>query len=404
MLCFARTIVSRGMPLAVLLASLPKPVSAAVDIPSNISRDPEAPVLRVGPVEAHPTLSVAESFTDNVYLSPDGRESDAITTVSPGLLLQMPVRQHLLSLGGKTSIARYASHSSENTTDWTLYGAGDFQLGRRLRFTMGGNYGYMHEGRSESSTSSIEKLWNSGLNASLAYTMANVSKVKLEYSRTWLDYRTSDYRSRDEDVVALYLYYRVLPRTAAYVEYEFKNVNFTDDSRALDNSVQSAYVGAVWELSERSRGNLKVGYLDKNFRHNSHEGIGDFATSLDVSHYFSDDNYLKCIGARTVDESSTEGSRYSVSTGFGAEFTHRFLDRLSATVSGGYREVHFSNAEEGESKRRVDQMIQAGLNVRYTFRRWLECSLAYNWWERDSNVATYDAIENTVTLRLTAAF
>ncbi len=390
--------------MVVLLASLPKPVSAAFDITSIAPRDPESPVLRLGPVEAHPTLSVTESFTDNVFLSPSSRQSDVITTVSPGLLLQMPVRQHLISLGGKSSIARYASHSSEDTTDWNLYGAGDFQLGRKLKFNTAGNYSYIHEGRSESSTSSIEKLWNSGLSASLAYTMANVSKIKLEYSRTWFDYRTSDYRSREEDVVALYLYYRVRPRTAAYVQYEFKNVNFSDDSRSLDNRVHSAYVGAIWELSERSRGNLKVGYLDKSFQHSSHDGIGDFAASLDVSHYFSDDNYLKCIGARTVNESSTEGSRYSVSSGISAEFTHRFLDRLSATVSGGYREVRFSNAEQGESKRRVDQLLQTGVNVRYTFRRWLECSLAYNWWDRDSNVATYDAIENTVILRFSSAF
>lgn len=387
--------------LPVLLCSIP--CRAAVTIPA-VSGNQETPLLRLGPFEVHPTLSVTESFTDNVFLAPDKRRSDAITTVSPGLLLQMPVRQHLLSWGGNTTIARYASHSSENTTDWTLYGACDLQLGRRIKYAVAGNYGYTHEGRSASSTSSIEKYWNGDLTTSLAYIMADKAKIKLEYTRTWLDYRTSDYRSRDEDAVSLYLYYRALPRTAPYVQYEFKNVTFRDNSTSLDNSVHSVFAGAIWELSERSRGNVKVGYLDKSFRHSSHEGIGDFAASLDVTHYVSDDNYLKCVGARTVDESSTQGTRYSVATGIGAEFTHRFLDRLSATVSGGFREVRFSNAEEGESKRRIDEVLQAGLTVRYTFRRWLECSLTYNWFDRDSNVATYDATENTVALRLAAAF
>lgn len=403
MLLFTRTIVSRGMPLAMLLASLPQPVSAALDIPSGVSRDPDSPVMRLGPVEVHPYLFLRETYSDNVYLTHDHKKYDFITSINPGLSLQLPYRRHTLTVGGDTTINRYVLNTSEDTTDWSLYAAGDVYLGSRINLKLSDIYRDSHESRSQSSTAEMEKYRSNIAALSLIYGLVGISRVQLDYSRTYLKYRNNDYRSRDEDLISAYLYYRVLPRTSVFVEYEFKNVSFMENS-SLDNSVHSALLGVTWELSERSRGTVKGGYLLKNFDQQAYSSVDDFTASVDVSHYFSDYNFMKLSGARTVSESSVEGTRYSVNTGIRGDFTHRFLDRLSVTVRGSYREDRFSDTAPGESRKRRDRVVQAGASLQYLFRRWLECDLEYSWWDRHSNNVTYDNTENNVSLTFKASF
>ncbi|MFA7062332.1 MAG: outer membrane beta-barrel protein [Pedobacter sp.] len=404
MLRVTRNIVSWVGALVVLLAFLPKPCSAALDLPPGVSKNQDAPVIKLGPVEVHPYLSLRETYSDNIYLTPDNKEHDFITSINPGLFLQLPFRRHVVSLGGSTTLNRYAINSSENTTDWSLYGAGDFYFGSRFNLKVSDNYTNSHEPRSQSSTSEIERYQNNTAATSLTYVLADISKVQLDYSRTYLKYRTYGFRSRNEDLVSAYLYYRILPRTSAFVEYEFKNVGFMDSTSTLDNNVHSGLLGVTWELSERSKGTIKGGYLVKNFDLQSQGSIDDFTASLDISHYFSDYNFMKLAGARTVNESSLQGTRYSVSTGINGEFTHRFLDRISSTIKASYIEERFSDIVPGDLQIRKDRVVQVGAALQYNFRRWLESSLEYYWRNKDSNIDIYDSTENNISLTIKVSF
>lgn len=375
-----------------------------MDIPAGVSINQDAPVLRLGPVEVHPYLSLRETYSDNVFLTPDNKKHDFITSINPGLFLQLPFRRHVVSLGGSTNLNKYAINSSEDTTDWTLYSAGDFYLGSRINLKVSDKYRNGFESRSQSSTTEINKFQSNTAAASFTYGLANISKVQLDYSRTYLKYKTSDFRSRDEDLVSAYLYYRMLPRTSAFVEYEFKNVSFMDNSSFLDNNVHSGLLGVNWELSERSKGTIKAGYLLKNFDRKSQGSIDDFTASVDISHYFSDYNFMKLVGARMVNESSLQGTRYSVSTGINGEFTHHFLDRLSATVKVSYSEERFSDIAPGDFLKRKDRVLQAGAALQYTFRRWLESAVEYSWRDKNSNIAAYGSTENSSSLTIKAFF
>lgn len=398
--------VSWSLSLALMLAFLLKPCVAATDIPIGASIIQNAPVLRLGPVEVHPYLSLRETYTDNVFLDPDHKKQDFITSINPGLLLQLPFRRHVVSLGGNTTLNRYANNTSENTTDWNIYSAGDFYLGKRINLKISDSYRDGFESRSQSPTNKLIKFQSNTAATSFTYGLANVSKVQLDYSRNYLKYdETNDFRSRNENLVSIYLYYRFLPRTSAFVEYEFKNVNFMKTSSSLedtlDNNVHSGLLGVNWELSERSKGTIKAGYLSKNFKSHSQDSIEDFTASMDVSHYFSDYNSMKLVGARVVNESSLEGSKYSISTGIYGEFTHRFLDRLSTTVKASYSEENFN---QEDSPKRKDNIRQAGASLQYIFRRWLESTVEYSWRDKNSNDDTYDSTENSFSVTIKAFF
>jgi hypothetical protein len=393
------------LPTLICSLLLPAISTAADDIPMGSAKTKDMTGIKVGALEVHPYLTIREAYTDNVYLAPADTRDDFITTIMPGLQLQLPYRRHTFLLGTNASINRYSQYNDENTTDWGTNVAGDLNFGSRLNLKLSDGYVSGHEPRSQNATTSIEKYKNNNASGSFTYIMADISKVQLDYSNAYWKFKNSDFRTRDENQVSLYLYYRVLAKTSVFGEYEFKNVKFSNDSTGnLDNNVNSGLLGVTWELSSRSKGTVKGGYLYKQFDAESNGTLHDFTASADIAHSFSDYDSVKLVGARTVNESSLLGTRYSVGTGLNGEYTHRFMERLSTTAKASYNYEKFSDIAPGESLLRKDGTFQAGATVQYAFRRWLDSSLEYYYRKKDSNINTYDSVENNISLTLKAFF
>lgn len=383
--------------------------SAADEAPFGVSKSQDAPVIQWGPVEVHPFVSLQETYSDNIFLAPKTKNQDFITTLAPGVQFKMPIRRHALFLTGTTTINRYADYTSENNTDWNLSGAGDFNFGSRINLKLSDSYRAGHEPRSQSALSAMsdmEKFKNNSATASLTYNLADISKLQLDYGNDYWNFKNSPFRSRNENAVSAYAYYRVMPKTSVFAEYDFKNVYFTEKGvgKDLDNNVHSALLGVTWELTEQSKGTVKGGYLYKAFDDTLQKDYSTFAASVDVSHHFSDYNAVKLIGARTVNESSLLGTRYSVSTGLTGEFTHKFNDRISASLKASFSDELFSNIVLPDTVKRSDQVALVGAKAVYSFRRWLDTSLEYYWRQKDSNINTYDSTENNISLTVRAFF
>jgi len=381
-------------------------LSAAADAaPFGVSKYQDAPLLLLGPAEVHPFLSLQETYSDNIYLVPDNKKHDFITTIMPGVQFKLPIRRHALFLTGTATINRYADNHSENTTDWNLSGAGVFNFGSRINLKVSDSYLSGHEPRSQSATAELEQFKNNNAAASLTYILADISKLQLDYANEDWKFKNNLFRSRNENIVSAYAYYRMMPKTSLFTEYEFKNVYFTEKQGSdLDNNIHSALLGVTWELSEQSKGTVKGGYLYKVFDDTTRKNVSTFAASLDISHHFSDYNSVKLVGARAVNESSLLGTRYSISTGLTGEFTHKFVDRFSVGFKGSISEEVFSDIAPGDSVKRSDQVYLAGAKAMYSFRRWLESTLEYYWRQKNSNIDIYDSKENNISLALKAFF
>ncbi len=402
----ARALISASklLLLAVSLLVFTGICFASDEAPIGSSKSKEMTGLRLGAIEFHPYLTLRETYSDNIYLTQTDRKHDTITTIMPGLQLQLPYRRHTLTFGSNATINRYTKYDSENVEDWTAYGAGDLNFGSHINLKLSDTYINGHEPRSQTANASIEKYRNNTASGSLTYIMADVSKLQLDYANTDWKFKNSDFRSRNENQASFYLYYRALAKTSVFAEYEFKNVNFVSNAAGLDNNVHSGLLGLTWELSSRSKGTIKGGYLYKKFDEKVNGDFGTFAASADVSHYFSDYDFFKLTGARGVNESSQLGTRYSVSTGINGEYTHRFLERLSVNLKGSYSNESFSDIAPGDLQLRKDNVMQTGASIQYAFRRWLDCTLEYYWRNKDSNLNYYDSTENNISLALKAFF
>ena len=353
--------------------------------------------LTIGTLELHPYLTLKETYSDNINFTATDEKHDYITTIIPGMRLKFPFRSHQLDLEYNAVLNEYKKYDEENTTDHNANALLDFEFGRQLGLKLTEAYASAHEPRNVSTTGSNEKYKTNAAGISATYQMADMSKVQLDYTRSSWNFETSRFRDRDEDLIAAYIYYRFLPRTSVFLEYDYKNVNFEtiSESDDLDNKVNSGFLGLTWEIAENSKGTIKGGYLWKNFDSQSGTDFETWTASIDLDHRFTDYTSIRLIGQRLVNESNLQSTRYFVTTGAYAEFTHRFIDDLAAIVRGSYGKDKFSDTVSPETRARKDTTYVAGIGLKYFIQNWLAVAVDYNHTVRNSNIAANDYTENS---------
>ena len=132
-----------------------------------------------------------------------------------------------------------------------------------------------------------------------------MSKVQLDYTTTEWDFRSSSYRERNESLISGYLYYRILPKTSAFLEYDRRNIDYDTFSNFTDNKSDSALLGLKWGINERSQGVIKGGYAWKDFDSASKEDYDTWTLSVDLGHRFTDYTALSLVNKRIVKEATT---------------------------------------------------------------------------------------------------
>lgn len=360
--------------------------------------------IHFGALEVHPYLSVTETYDDNVYATSSNTTYDWITTTTPGIKLLMPFRTHKVEAEYRAVIRNYWDYTSENITDHHAAVLGDFKFGSLVGLKIGDKYDKGHEPRSSSGSGQIEEYYKNAANASLSYVFADRFKAEAGYTRTSWDFTQpeNNFRDRAEDLIATYLYYRFLPKTSAFIEFDYKNIGFEQKANNLDNKVYTPLLGVTWEISEMTKGIVKGGYLFKKYETGGEKNIDTWTASVELDQAFSDRASIKVVGLRDVNESNTRGTSYYTTTGAFAEYTHKLAYKLSAVARGSYGEDDYSNSV-GTAPDRHDKTVLYGVGLKYQMRDWLEFALNYNHLDRNSNIDARDLNDNTTSLTVNFA-
>lgn len=359
--------------------------------------------LRYGMLEIHPFVSVKETYNDNIFAVAKDTTSDWVNTITPGIKLVLPVRRHLLSAEYSAVITSFSKYNSEDTTDQNARFLADFKLGSLLGLTFSDTYAKGHEPRVSSTSGQIEKFERNAPSVTATYQLADRSKIQLDYTRTSWNFMLSEYRSRNEDLASAYLYYRFMPKTSAFIEYDWKNISYDQKVNGLDSQVNSGFLGLTWEMTASTRGTVKGGYLSKRFDAADKDDVATWGASADISHAFSDYSLLKINAAREVNESSALGTRYYITTGAFAEYTHKLTYKISAVARASYGVDDYSNAIAPDTVSRYDKTLLGGVGLKYQMRDWMEFTLDYNYRNRSSNIPVNDLKENAVSLTVNFA-
>ena len=359
--------------------------------------------LHIGQLRIDPFLTASDSFSDNIYFTPenpaDPPKRDSYMTYTPGIKLQLPFGRDRFEAEYFAVVTRYATSRGEDTTDHNASGSLDVKVGRRFDIGLSENFVKGHEDRGQSATGFIETYRNNTATAAFSYQLATRSKIEIDAGKSTWDYIESPFRDRDDYLLTGYLYYRFLPKTSVFLEYDRKKADYeysnsigeaTGSFQDLNSLQQSGQIGFTWEFSEKSKGTIKGGMLKKDFESSQNPDYSGATWSVDIRHDFSQLASLQLVGLREPKEANVEGTNYYVTTGGYGEFSFHILTKLSVVAHGSWGKDKFSNIIPGESALRQDRTTQSGGGLKYAIGKWGEIGFDYNHRVRQSNIPVYE--------------
>lgn len=379
--------------------------------------------IKVGPLEIHPGLGLTETYTDNVYRSYDGKEkeSDFVTTVSPGVQLILPLRRHSVTAGYRADINRYASFSENDYVRQTANGSVKLDFPGGLLLTISDTF----------TDSEVIRRWKEqpGLGGSADRYRAKpyqandfVTKVRYNIAHrwaaaAWFNFFKYEYDnvydntgSYDRHLGGGSLSYRFSPRTDAFVEFQHARVKYPND-KYHDNKHNTVYLGLGFDPGAKLEGYLKAGWSQKKYDEKPASMDDEFnkpSLQIDLGYNLSPYDMLHFRGMRVIEEDEDTNepfTRNDFSIGYSHVMSMNIKIRPNARL--GYAKHDYdgiSTDVDGTRKQRHEEIYYATVGVDYAMQRWLKWSLGYTYRKRDSNFIRYDYSENRVFLSATVSF
>lgn len=379
----------------------------------------------------HPFLSLSESYNDNIYNTKD-KEEDFITTIAPGIWLALPGTKEPIEIkqvsgtspGGlmntrfKSDIFNryqtyvfygpqfeiYSQNDDENATSQLLEGGLQYNLKSGLGLDIIDQYLKSHDARGQGVSTSLDEYENNLLDAIISYDITPKLQFRIGGSMYNVHYSDTrnNFKDRQDSAISGYLFFHVMPKTSVYTGYDRVNVDYEDDAIGgfSDSDLNKYFAGVKWEITAKSKGNLKAGYVTRDFDKTDNNDSDGFYTELVIDHNFTNSTGISLRGSKSNLESDIVGSSYTESTAFGITYNQNITAKITASLDLRWENLDYQNIV------RNDDMYVVSPKLQYVFTDWLTSDLVYSYKTRksDSDPGTdYDYENNTFMIKLTGA-
>jgi polysaccharide biosynthesis protein VpsM len=346
-----------------------------------------------------PKLSVAEEYSDNIFLTEKNEEDDYITQISPELTVDFAFAPgSILSLNYKGDFRFYSEFDNfreerhQGGLSWTgtTPKGSSLELGTKVQDSAFQPY-------SEEDRAKDFVKWDGF--ADTLFKLGAFTELGLRYDHTSrrFDKSRNAIDEYDRDGITVDIFFPKFPVTVLLLEYSFFHQDNNDlDNLSTDMDTHTVFVGARWEPTAKLSGELKVGYTQTDL-----EEVNDFsgfATDTDLTYRFSDITTFKLSANRMLSRSTRadrETGSYVVSTGGTLSATYHRWDPLTVTLDFSYTKNDYRQKGLLEEDRE-DDLFRAGLRTKYFLTDWLSISLSYKYRRNDSDFETVDYKENRV--------
>jgi len=373
--------------------------------------------IHLGPLKIHPGVSVTESYTSNIFKEEDHKSGSFITTVSPGIVLQLPIRRHFLQIDYHADIIEAERfHKQWDTDSHFVNGILNLDF-NRLNILAGDNWKSDSTPPNNKSDIRQDYLQNRAF-CDVSYRLASRYKVTGFYRNTsrqfddfrspfdpMVDPRWDNYMEND---MGIDLFYRFMPVTSVLFEYGFTRRNVTDrglPNTDRDSDSQRYWLGFMWEPTAKIVGTIKGGYYQRKYDSGStSKDWSGFAMEADVKYKLTSYDTFTLNGYRkpletSVTENQTPGfapgiyGTYYISSGGTLAYTHKFTYKISGIMNAAYFNDDYT--QKGLlGKRRKDNRAVAGALALYQIQDWMAFRLGYQYTNNDSNADLESYQEN----------
>lgn len=343
-----------------------------------------------------PTLSVDESYDDNIRAVEKNTQSSWVTSIKPKFVLSTENRNSAYALSYELDNQTYASsHDYDHTNHYFDADAG-FQFDVRNKLKLNAGYNKVESIANDNLVTTDNGLivpqGNTGepakyttTNAGGIYTFGAPSALaQLELGANYEELRYQNSGDFNEDLernttpLRATGYYRVAPKTRLLLEGRHTDYHYINDSDSDSNS-NAVLVGVTWDATAKTSGTIKVGAEKLNYDNSTYNDENNatweagvkwaprtYSTfNLSTAQAYSPGN----DGAGSIDAQTTKLS-----------WNHSWMERLSSDVSYSYTDNQYKDGSDQQ-----DYIDIIGVGLTYNMRRWLDVGIGYKYATDDSN-------------------
>lgn len=288
----------------------------------------------------------------------------------------------------RSQIDRNLDFNSENTTDWTLGGAGRLDVVRGANLTFAADYAHDHEARTAAGADPTAR-------HPIAFDLASASlgterargrlRVSAKAAILRYDYRDGlsdlgaviEQNNRDRTIARLTgrADYALSPATALFVQVSSDDRDYSQvvGRPSRTSSGYETLAGVNFELGALIRGEVAAGYIRQDFEDATYGDLDGFGGRARLSWFPTQLTTITTTAARTVEDTGVIGSAGALRTYLSLTIDHELLRNLILTAQTSWTEDGYNGLA------RADKRFAAGFSAEYrvNHRYGVTASLAY---------------------------
>ena len=361
--------------------------------------------LDLGAFRLFPSLTVSETYDDNIFADEDGKEADFITSITGGAQLRSEWTRHDFTFDTRVRHQKFLDNDEQDRTEYFLRPMMKFDLDGRDRAVISAEHSRRAIGRSDPEEDDDEKPTQFNRFAVGGEYIHRINRVffGLEGEARRDDYFTSgdDVRDRIEYRFGLPVGYEVSAKTDVKVEPFVRRRDFDEDNSAgadRDSVAAGALVGIDTELSPLLDLNFDVGFVANDFDDSRFDSRVDLIFAGEAIWYATPRTTVFGRAARRDLATSTSNASSKTQTSAGLEVQQELQRDLLLRVDLLYFNDDFHDDD------RADDRANASIELEYLLNRNLSLVTDVRHEERWSNIEGEDFSRNLITLGFRARF
>jgi hypothetical protein len=370
--------------------------------------------IRVGSLIVLPSVTVSESYDDNIFAANDGEIDDLITDIEPEIIVKSDWNRHALKIVAQADVGRHNDNTKEDYEDVKFSGRLRVDAFSDTYLIGDGGYAMRHAERSSpDDTGGTEPTQFVVMNTEVsAYHRRNRFSLSLTGRRTVTDYDDTptdagvdinhDDRDRERYDVVARGGYEIVPEYQGFVQVAANlndyDLSLDDNGVNRDSKGLRVDVGTRIDLSGVTFGDVFVGYIVQNYDDGQLATIDGVALGADLTWNVTRLTTVKLGIDRQVKETTQGLASGYFDSSVDVSLDHELLRSLIVSLGGNFTQSQYKGID------RDDDTLQLSLGVKYMLSRYVQLMLDYDFTRRISNVEGSGFDNNVIALRLKGQF
>lgn len=377
---------------------------------------PEGLGFEAGPFRFVPSLGLTYSYDDNVARTAEFEQGTHFHVVSPGIRVELPTRNALLSLTWEYDFGRYRSYSIGGFDYDGLDDYDDRLLALDLSWSPTSRHRIEawamdvegHDDRGVGSRqgfdalepipvdtweeSSVGARWEYGGTTARGRLTLDAGLDQREYTNN-PDY--TSFRSYDSRHLGAGFDWRVRSRLRLGVGVDSADFSYDtpSPSGSLDSDQLAYFLTAGWDVGTKTSGTVRLGRQRKDFDDPLRGGQTNAYWQVEAN--WRPKTYSELTLGTSSQAQETEGfGDYIQRREYRLGWRHEWLNRLDTTLEAGVYDEAYQNSD------RQDDTTWWGVSGRWQISRHLQVGAGWKYHDRDSNDSIYSYEQNVYTVTL----